>query len=233
MQHRLAAAGTAACSGMRADVPSAAKRGLYSLSEHQLQEGRCAMRNLTFLALTMLWFAGCGGKEPAAPAAPPRPVVNVPPLTPPPAPPVPVASPVPLAPIAPPPTVLKKAEKGVGDKGRGYGEGMVATPVAAYFAARERIAFDIQVPQALNLFKGEEGRAPGKPGRVHGEDHQGQSDQASHAARGTSLPLRSEDRTANGRAAALNVLLTLRVRLWQRRGPHAEREEYDTVLTEP
>ena len=39
---------------------------------------------------------------------------------------------------------IEKAQVGSGDKGRGYGPGIIATPVATYFAARERIMFDIQ-----------------------------------------------------------------------------------------
>jgi hypothetical protein len=96
------------------------------------------------LALGIALLVGCSRYEPA-----PQPAVkDVPPP----------ASP-PVAPKAPEP-VLKKAEKGVGAKGRGYGEGVVATPVATYFAVRERIAFDIQIPHAMNLFKAAEGRAP-------------------------------------------------------------------------
>jgi hypothetical protein len=56
--------------------------------------------------------------------------------------------------------MLKKAEVGVGEKGRGYGAGPIATPVATYFITRERIAFDIQVPHAMQLFKAMEGRMP-------------------------------------------------------------------------
>ena len=54
-----------------------------------------------------------------------------------------------------------KAEVGVGAKGRDYGSGPVATPVAALFAAKERIAFDIQIPHALELYKAEhDGHGP-------------------------------------------------------------------------
>jgi hypothetical protein len=45
-----------------------------------------------------------------------------------------------------------KAEPGVGKKGRGYGAGMVTTPIAAYFSVRERLAFD-QVAHAMDLYK--------------------------------------------------------------------------------
>jgi hypothetical protein len=61
---------------------------------------------------------------------------------------------------APPAPVLKKAEVGVGEKGHGYGAGPVATPASTYFMAKERIAFDIQIPHAMNLFKAMEGHMP-------------------------------------------------------------------------
>jgi len=53
----------------------------------------------------------------------------------------------------------KKAEVGVGAKGR-YGGDFIQTPVSAYFTVRERIAFDIQIPDAMNKFKALEDRAP-------------------------------------------------------------------------
>jgi len=100
---------------------------------------------LTMLGIAML--AGCSGSEPPRPTPP---AVVYEPTPPPPPPTVP----------KPPEMVQKKAEVGVGDKGRGYGQGIVATPVAAYFSTRERIAFDIQIPEALKLFKAAEDRAP-------------------------------------------------------------------------
>ncbi len=60
----------------------------------------------------------------------------------------------------PAPVVREEAKAGVTGKGQGYGQGPVATPVAAYFGARERIIFQIQIPQAMKLFKGMEGRNP-------------------------------------------------------------------------
>lgn len=38
--------------------------------------------------------------------------------------------------------------------------GVVATPAASLFAVRERMVFDVQIPEALKLFKAMEGRAP-------------------------------------------------------------------------
>ena len=56
--------------------------------------------------------------------------------------------------------VQKKADVGVGAKGRGYGQGVVATPAASLFAAKERLAFDVLIPHAMDLFKATEGRPP-------------------------------------------------------------------------
>lgn len=66
----------------------------------------------------------------------------------------------PATPPAATPPKEKPAAVGVGKKGRGYGEGVVATPAASYWAIRERVAFDIQIPEAMKLFKAMEGRAP-------------------------------------------------------------------------
>jgi hypothetical protein len=105
---------------------------------------------LALLTLAVALLAGCGPSQPAAPSPPPTAPVQAP--TPPP----PLTAPAP----PPPAPVRVKAEKGVGAKGRGYGQGMIATPAATFFAAKERIAFDIQIPHAMNLFKATEGRMP-------------------------------------------------------------------------
>ncbi len=58
-----------------------------------------------------------------------------------------------------------KAQVGSGAKGRsldnevGVGK-MISAPVSAFFAVKERVAFDIQIPQALGLFRASEGRFP-------------------------------------------------------------------------
>jgi hypothetical protein len=45
---------------------------------------------------------------------------------------------------------------GVGKKGQNYGgPGFVTTPVEAYFRAEERIAFEVQIPKAMQLYKAE------------------------------------------------------------------------------
>jgi hypothetical protein len=80
------------------------------------------------------------------------------------------ASPTPAAsaatPTSPPATTAnaiatteKQAGVGVGKKG-GYDKGFVATPLASYWATREKLAFMVQIPHAMNLFKAMEGRAP-------------------------------------------------------------------------
>jgi hypothetical protein len=56
--------------------------------------------------------------------------------------------------------VREKAEVGVGKRGRDYQPGMVTTPVQAYFRTKERVAFDIQIPHAMQLYKATEGHAP-------------------------------------------------------------------------
>ncbi len=72
-----------------------------------------------------------------------------------------VSKPAPApAPAPAPKVVVEKADVGVGAKGRDYGEGLITTPVAQYFAAREAIVFRIQVPEALKLYKATNGHAP-------------------------------------------------------------------------
>ncbi|MFO0913730.1 MAG: hypothetical protein U0795_12290 [Pirellulales bacterium] len=51
------------------------------------------------------------------------------------------------------PVETVRAEAGVGKKGRGYGGGMVSEPVRQYFRAEQRIIFDIQIPQAVQMYK--------------------------------------------------------------------------------
>ncbi len=46
------------------------------------------------------------------------------------------------------------AEVGVGVKGKDYGgPGFVTTPIEAYFRTGERIAFEIQIPSAMKIYK--------------------------------------------------------------------------------
>ena len=112
--------------------------------------GRAA--GLAWLTLAIALFVGCGPSQPAAPSSQPAAPAGEAPTPPP--------QPLAVPPPAPPEPVRIKAEKGVGAKGRGYGQGVIATPAATLFAAKERIAFEIQIPHAMNLFKGMEGRMP-------------------------------------------------------------------------
>lgn len=54
------------------------------------------------------------------------------------------------------------AAAGVGIKGRSLDqhEGLIVTPAKTFFTAKERIAFEIAVPHALNLYKALNGEAP-------------------------------------------------------------------------
>ena len=113
------------------------------------------------IALTLGFFllAGCGGDS-TQPAASPQREVNAPPPPPPPSSVPKKTSSAPTTTPAAPQTVQKKAEVGVGAKGRGYGTGPIATPAAAFFGMREKIVFNIQIPKAVEAFKTIEGRMP-------------------------------------------------------------------------
>jgi hypothetical protein len=55
---------------------------------------------------------------------------------------------------------LRPAAVGVGAQGKDYGAGMVTTPVSAYFAAKQMIVFNIQLPKAMQMFKLTKNRNP-------------------------------------------------------------------------
>jgi hypothetical protein len=81
----------------------------------------------------------------------------VPPAGPPPAPPVPVVN------KPAPPPVRVPAQAGVGRSSTnlsGIGEGFVKTPVKVYFKTKERIAFEIAIPHALDLYNATNGYYP-------------------------------------------------------------------------
>ncbi|NMC19425.1 MAG: hypothetical protein GYA33_03295 [Thermogutta sp.] len=60
-----------------------------------------------------------------------------------------------------PAVVSVPAQVGVGQKGRTLSQpGFLTTPVYAYFRSQEMVAFRIQVPHAMQLFKATNGRAP-------------------------------------------------------------------------
>ncbi|MDX1945817.1 MAG: hypothetical protein SFU86_10505 [Pirellulaceae bacterium] len=103
------------------------------------------------LLLLGIMLSGCEQPRPAANAG----VGGAPP------------PPPPVVPAAPPPPVVApteevKADVGVGIKGRSLdGEsGLIVEPAKQYFALKERIVFQIQIPDGMNKFKALEGRAP-------------------------------------------------------------------------
>jgi hypothetical protein len=58
------------------------------------------------------------------------------------------------APAAAPGSTDEVAQVGVGAKGQNYGgPGLFTTPIEAYFRAEERIAFEAQIPKAMQLYK--------------------------------------------------------------------------------
>jgi len=59
-----------------------------------------------------------------------------------------------------PPVNVARAKAGAGKKGRGYGGGMVTEPIAAHFRIRQKLVFDVQIPEALKLFEAEHGFTP-------------------------------------------------------------------------
>jgi hypothetical protein len=63
---------------------------------------------------------------------------------------------------ASPPGVAVPAQAGVGAKGRSLDNenGVLVTPAKTLFAARERVVFEIQIPQAMQLYKATNGQSP-------------------------------------------------------------------------
>lgn len=135
-------------------------------------------------SIVLLILAGCNDAEPGKPAATPTPTAPpAPAFTPPPAPKLPTdateaeAKPAdaqaaeakkaeakrteakPAESEQRPGTTLGKAESGVGAKGH-YGEGIITTPVSTIFRAQEMVAFKIQIPQAMQLFRATYDRPP-------------------------------------------------------------------------
>lgn len=64
----------------------------------------------------------------------------------------------------PPIKELVKAETGVGKQGQGLEQPhinpVIAQPAKSLFAARQRVVFDIQIPQALSLYRATNGYLP-------------------------------------------------------------------------
>jgi hypothetical protein len=114
---------------------------------------------------------GCIGCE-QAPSSPPQQTVKAPPPPPPPPPPTaPSSSPAaqtPAAPTAPGSQPAskpdnagsKKAEVGVGKSYSRLSKSLICTHFAALYCVRERMVFEVQIPEAMKLFKATEDRNP-------------------------------------------------------------------------
>ncbi|MBX3413702.1 MAG: hypothetical protein KF708_13510 [Pirellulales bacterium] len=110
---------------------------------------KCATRLVWGVVLGA--FVGCEPAPKSADTPPPDPQV------------APAAEPaavLPAAPAEPVEMVQEKAEVGVGAKGNELEEGLISTPVKAYFRAQEQVAFNIQIPSTMQLYKATNGQAP-------------------------------------------------------------------------
>lgn len=59
-----------------------------------------------------------------------------------------------FGPAGPPPTMKREeAKAGVGEKGRGYGGGIITEPIHQKFTIEQRLVFEIQIPKAMQLYK--------------------------------------------------------------------------------
>lgn len=82
--------------------------------------------------------------------------------------PTPTETPAPSAPATPDGAATEPAadtervvaETGVGAKGRDYGGGVITEPVRQYFRAPQMVAFNVQIPHALQLWEATNGRSP-------------------------------------------------------------------------
>ncbi|MFN0055814.1 MAG: hypothetical protein ACKV0T_27030 [Planctomycetales bacterium] len=90
-------------------------------------------------------------------AAPPAPAALAVPAEP-----APASEPPAAAPPAAPATQQVAAKAGVGLKGQSLQQesGMIVSAAKAFFNVQQKAVFDIQIPEALKLFKATEGRAP-------------------------------------------------------------------------
>ena len=114
-------------------------------------------------AAALLALMACMGCESNAPsdslrseAAPPPPTPAAPNENAPPAEAAPAAGTAPqtAAADATEDGTLKKAEAGVGRKGRDYGgPGFITTPIMAKYTIEQRIAFEAQIPNAMKIYK--------------------------------------------------------------------------------
>lgn len=105
----------------------------------------------------VLFAAGCGAPPSSKPAGgdsagQDQPAARrLPPLPP---------DPTQPAPDQPPAEVREKAVVGVGAKGQGYGGGIITEPISVYFRAPQMVAFKIQLPDAMNKYRGLNGHFP-------------------------------------------------------------------------
>ena len=68
-----------------------------------------------------------------------------------PAPEKPAASPTEQTQSEEPPGTVAKV--GVGKKGHSYGGGIITEPASQYWRLKEKVAFEIQIPHAMNIYK--------------------------------------------------------------------------------
>ncbi len=103
--------------------------------------------------VVVLVLVGCGeapAPPPAQPTAPPPPV------------PVTSSKPIPNQSAEPEieqPANVESAAAGVGEKGRGYGGGILTEPIRQRFLIEHQLTFN-SVKQVLDLYKAEHGRHP-------------------------------------------------------------------------
>jgi hypothetical protein len=113
-------------------------------------------------AIAALIVSGCGAPPSSTPAAKTDqakgPGPKPPPLPPGPVQAVPGGSPATQP--ASPDVVHEKAVVGVGKKGRDYGPGLITTPLSVYFRAPQMMVFNIQIPDAMNKYRGVNGHFP-------------------------------------------------------------------------
>lgn len=136
---------------------AAANRRLMALTAAWASVRLAAAGTAACISVGVVLFMGCSRNEPAKSTPPVHSLSEtVLETLPPPAPPAAPTSPAPQASNV----VQTKAAVGSGVKGRGYGIGPIATPCASYFCVRERLAYEVQIPEAMKLFKATEDRVP-------------------------------------------------------------------------
>ena len=89
----------------------------------------------------------------------------------------------------------RRSEAGRRHQGQGLGgPGLVTTPIQAYFRTGERIAFEIQIPSAMKLYKAEhDNKGPKTHDEFMERDHRGKRRRTAGVARRSDLPVRTQD----------------------------------------